>query len=159
MKDLNKTEVKVQLLNLLAVGAFLWYLMKAISSMTFTSFKSFGIIAGIEPNFLCWTNQTLTILIICVSLFVILKKVWKKVIDETISTKKFLISLGIAILLVQILQFFLGFYVSDILITHYEVAVLSYQDVVNEIDRSRLIYLSFSLGETILLLLIFIKWK
>jgi hypothetical protein len=159
MSETEITKDKSNVFNLIAIGAFSWYLLKSLSALFFHSFESIGIISGIDPVLLFWTNQILCIALISVLLRIWITKIWKQIDLDLIQTKKLLIKIGIAIFLVAVLQFLLGFYITDYLISNFKNAWIKYKNTIAIIDRFNLIDISFNSVGSLILLLLFIKWK
>jgi hypothetical protein len=86
-------------------------------------------------------------------------KIRKQIDLDLIRTKKLLIKIGIAIFLVAVLQFLLGFYITDYLISNFKNAWIKYKNTIAIIDRFNLIDISFNSVGSLILLLLFIKWK
>jgi hypothetical protein len=159
MINLETKDQKKELLNLIALGAFLWYFIKGVSAFVFMSVNSIGIITEINPSLLFWGNQFFTIITAGLVLYIILKKVRIQIINRTFSIKRTLIFLIIAIVITHLIQFFQGFYISDILFDKFENSAIAYSHIVKYIDRFGLVSLGFNVIESITLLTIFIKWK
>jgi hypothetical protein len=150
---------KSNVFNLIAIGAFLWYFLKSLSYLFFISYKSIGIISGMEPVVLFWTSQVLYIAVMCIVLRICITTIWNQIELNLINIKKLLIKIVIAIALVQIFQTLHGFFVPEYLFRNFENSLTSYHNIVNSIDRFNLIDSSFDIVGSLILLLLFIKWK
>lgn len=159
MDEQKVSKSNSNLVNLIAVGAFLWYFLKSLAYLVFISYKSVGIVINLNPNLLFWTNQILYILVMCIVLRIWLKKMWRNVLADTFQVKPLLLRLGLLIMLIQALQFLHGFYVSEYVFTNFGTSLTLYSEAVRLIDPFNLINTSFDILGTTLLLVLFIKWK
>jgi glucan phosphoethanolaminetransferase (alkaline phosphatase superfamily) len=150
---------KNTVLNLLAIGGFLWLLLKSVKPLVYVCVKSIGIISGISPSVVFWTSQILSVAIMVVFAIILTRRIWQKYLQNRLNSKSQLIKLGTGIFAVQMLQFIYGLYIPGYLINHYQKSMSSYSDALNDIDHFGLVDISFGIAGTILLLLVFIKWK
>lgn len=145
--------------NLIAVGAFLYYFLRCLAHLFVIGYKSIGIISGMEPVVLVWTSKILYIVVMCLVSRLWITKMWKQIDLNSINTKQILLKIGIAIVIVNVLQFLYGYYVPDFLFENFEKASMSYHEVEKVIDKYGLIDISFDIIGTSILLVLFIKWK
>lgn len=156
-KEISKENLNI--FNLIAVGAFLYYFLRCLAHLFVIVYKFIGIVSGMEPVVLFWTNKILYIVVMCLALRLWITKMWKQIDLNSINTKQILLKIGIAIVIANVLQFLYGYYVPDFLFENFEKALMSYHEVEKVIDIFGLIDISFSIIGTSILLVLFIKWK
>lgn len=146
-------------LNLIAIGAFLWFFLKSINHLIFDCFKSIAIISGMSAGALFWIGKISSIAIMGIIAVILTRRIWHKYFHNKLNSKSLLIKLGFGVFTAQSIQFIYGFYITEYLYDHFQKSMRAYYDAINNIDQFGLIDVSFSIAGTILLLLVFIKWK
>lgn len=155
----EKTVDNSRLLNLLAAGAFLWYFTASFSYLIFILYDSFGMIAGIEPRVLFWSGQLIELAVMLGVARFWAGKIWKQTTTNTLNTKRLLITMGLALIVIQLLQVLHGYYALDFLFNNFESSVLAYRDAKNSIDEFGMIRTLFDAVGVLLLLVVLVKWK
>lgn len=148
-----------QILNLLAVGAFIWYFVKMLASLIGFWVKDMGIIMERSPTKNYWLQEFLYVGI-SIGLGVwFVRRVWRLATQDRLNTKKTLIFLGIGILLTQLFQFLHGFYISEWIHDTFRDQSMRYYEELATFEDRRMVNTLIYLVATIVLGILFIKWK
>ena len=146
------------LLNMVALGGFLWFFVKGFAFLFSDIIETIGIVLALEPYLLFWLNESLTIVLLCITARFLIKKIWHQAINGILQSKPVLIRLGIGIFVVQCLQFIHAYFITDFVFDNYEGSYILYKDAVYN-SSYFLISSIYSLISSLLLLLCFIKWR
>ena len=150
---------KMNLPNLIAIGAFLWFFFASVAGLLTYLIRYLGCIINVDMQLIFWFQNILPILIVIIIAWNITRKMWIAVTDKRLDTTKALRRLIFGIIGLQIAQFLTTFFLTEYA---YEATILngvSYFDTRLAIDPSGLIASAFDITHTVLLLFIFVQRK
>ncbi len=153
----NNSEKSI--LNLLAIGGFLWYFTITTAHLSYLASRVIGIVTGANPHLFFWLNEVVYLAVIFLIARFATKTTWSQVLDGTLNSKSILTKLGIGIAIVFILQFLYGFYITDYLFSNHNDALTQLREVGSAIDPHGLTGFTVDFLGTILLLVIIVKRK
>ena len=157
LDDIKHPESQQSLLNLLAVGAFLWFFLRSVYYLTGLSVTAIGIMSDFPVQVTFWLENGLSMILMISLGYVLSRNIWKKCENNSFKVKKAIVKLGVGILIVQGLQVLHGYYVSDYLMSEYTVQYMHYFDTLMGTTLQSL-NTSLSWISLFILLLVFVKW-
>ncbi len=143
--------------NLIAIGAFSWLLLLSSEHLLSRLMFDLGIVSGLDPVLLFWTQNLLPLIIMAIILRLSLRRTWNRIESNSINIKSDVVKLGICIVIIQIFQFLDGLYASDYLFQNHENTIIAYLRATR--DFNGLAGLIIDGISTLTLPLLFIKWK
>lgn len=158
MKSQPSKLIPINLVNLLAIGAFLYYLTMSLAFLIMKLVMAIGIMMEAEPIVLFVIEKIVYLSTIILMLRIYLKEIWVKIDESTIRTSSELKKLVIFIVIVEASQLLMGFFLMDFLLQYFKDAVQVYY---SSLDSSLLSLVEriLDLLTPILVLSLFLRWK
>ncbi|UKN02018.1 hypothetical protein K6119_00620 [Paracrocinitomix mangrovi] len=157
--QVRENETQKSLVNLIAVGGFLWFFLSSLVYLISLIIKAAGVISNLSPNGIFWIENILSIVIIGIVAFQLTRRYWQKAQENSLNTKILLIKLGVAILITHVLQYLHVYYIMGYIYDNFFDNLNAYKQFVNESYGYSILDVAFGLMGTIILLLLLIKWK
>ena len=103
------------ILNLLAIGGFLWYFIISAAALCYHLSKTIGIISGANPYVFFWLNELIYLAVIFLIARLTIRRIWHDTLHGDLNSKRILYGLGVGIAIVYILTLLHNFFIIDYL--------------------------------------------
>jgi branched-subunit amino acid ABC-type transport system permease component len=150
---------KMNLPNLIAIGAFLWYFFISLDVLIFDLTRYLSTLVELDMTLVFWLQYIISFFGVLILAWNMTRKLWLQIADKRLDTKKTIRHLIVGIILVHIAQFLSSFYVSPLAFEQSYLNNTSYFDTVDAIDPYRFISIYTDMAFTICLLFIFVQRK
>lgn len=157
-KEINENS-RHTIFNLIAVGAFIWFLGRTLGVNYSILFRELSIYFNLDGKKVFWFDKLGSAVITLVLIYLLTRHYWKLFQKGNLNTKRVLIRLGVFIVVLQAIQFVQGMFIDDWLVNSYMERYRAYNTAYREMDQFGIIGSIRSFFLDLASLALLIRWR